>query len=316
VLAASRWAAVTQARDQIDVASLSLDEVRQQIRVAAAQAYLAVIAFRRQVEVNERSVENARARLDYAQKRFEGGAGSRLNQVRAAQLVSSEETRLEAIRFSLRSAQEALGVLIAADGPVDAGAEPAFDVPGVMDESAWMKARPDLITQAAVQRAAERVVKDSWKDWMPTAAASFDPSYVTPRGLFQPSGTWRLTLSASQPIFDGGQRKSALRLRQVSLDQAKLDLTSLEIQARSEVRIAQEAVRSRERTLVTAQRAADEAADVLRITTTAFEVGATTNLEVIDAQREARDAETALALAKDALNRAKLELLVALGIFK
>lgn len=316
VLAASRWAAVTQARDQIEVASVSVDEVRQQIVVAAAQAYLSVLAFKRQVDVNERALEGARAHLDYAQKRFEGGAGSRLNQLRAAQIVSSEETRLEAIRFSLRSAQEALGVLIAADGPVDTGAEPVFDAPGSMDESAWMKARPDLLTQAAVQRAAERVVKDSWRDWMPTVNASFDPAYITPRSLFQPSGTWRFTLVASQPLFDGGVRKSARRLREVSLTQTKLDLTLLEIQARSEVRIAQEAVRSRERTLATATRAAEEAAEVLRITTTAFEVGATTNLEVIDAQREARDADTAAALAKDALNRAKLELLVALGLFK
>ena len=54
---------------------------------------------------------------------------------------------------------------------------------------------------------------------------------------------------------------------------------------------------------------------MLRITTTAFEVGATTNIEVIDAQREARDAETAAALAEDAVRRARLDLLVALGRF-
>jgi outer membrane protein len=45
-------------------------------------------------------------------------------------------------------------------------------------------------------------------------------------------------------------------------------------------------------------------------------VGATTNLEVIDAQRVARDAETAAAIAEDALRRARLDLLIALGRFK
>jgi outer membrane protein TolC len=54
---------------------------------------------------------------------------------------------------------------------------------------------------------------------------------------------------------------------------------------------------------------------VLRITTSAFEVGATTNLEVIDAQRQARDADAAAALAQDAVQRARLSLLVALGQF-
>ena len=110
--------------------------------------------------------------------------------------MSTEEARLEAIQFALRTAQEALGVLVAADGPVDAGAEPVFDVTG--DDGRERVARrrgPDLITQAAVQRAAERVVKDSGSDWLPNVNASFDPTYVTPAGLFSPSETWRFTLS-------------------------------------------------------------------------------------------------------------------------
>jgi outer membrane protein TolC len=54
---------------------------------------------------------------------------------------------------------------------------------------------------------------------------------------------------------------------------------------------------------------------VLRITDIAFREGATTNIEVIDAQRRARDAATITALAEDALRRARLELLVATGRF-
>ena len=54
---------------------------------------------------------------------------------------------------------------------------------------------------------------------------------------------------------------------------------------------------------------------MLKITTAAFELGATTNIEVIDAQRIARDNEAAAALAEDAVRRAQLDLLVALGRF-
>jgi len=315
VLAASRWAAVNQARDQVAVATASVAEVRQQIAVAAAQAYLGVIAARRQVDVSERSLTSARAHLDYATKRLEGGAGSRLNQLRAAQVVSDNELRLEGARLGLRISQEALGVLVVASGPVDAGAEPALEVPDAIDESAWMAARPDLRTQSAVQRAAERVVRDSWRDWWPTASASFDPTYITPAGLFQPSRTWRFTVSVSQPIFEGGQRKSQRLLREITLDQSKISLSDLEIRARSEIRVAQESLRSRDRALASARLAAEQSAEILRITTSAFEVGATTNLEVIDAQRSARDAETAAAVAEDALRRARLDLLIALGRF-
>ena len=315
VLAATRWAAINQARDQIEVASRGVDEVRQQVAVAAGQTYLAVIASRRLVDVSERSLSNARAHLDYAQKRLEGGVGSRLNQLRASQLVASEEARLETTRLGLRRAQEALGVLLAEPGPVDAGGEPAFEIPTEIDESAWRAARPDLLTQTAIQRAAERVVRDTWREWLPTATASFDPQYITPSGLFQPSRTWRLAVTLTQPVFEGGQRRIARQLRELTLDQSRITMSQIEIAARSEVRIAQEAVRILERALTSARAAAQQADEVLKITTTAFEVGATTNLEVIDAQRSARDAETEAAQAEDAVRRARLDLLVAIGRF-
>jgi hypothetical protein len=51
---------IQQARDQIVVAEAATAEVRQQISVAAAQAVLAVIAARRQVDVTARALESAR----------------------------------------------------------------------------------------------------------------------------------------------------------------------------------------------------------------------------------------------------------------
>jgi outer membrane protein TolC len=314
-LAASRWAATNHARDQIEVATTSATEVRKQVGISAAQAYLAVIAAKRQVEVGERALETARAHLDYATKRFEGGIGSRLNQVRAAVVVTADDGRLEVNRLALRTAQEALGVILAADGPVDAGEAPVFEVPATIDEAQWMTNRPDVQTQLSIQRAAERVLADSSKDWWPMATASFDPVYIAPAGLFQPSNSWRLGVNVIQPIFDGGQRRAAKSLRDVSVQQSKLAMTDLQIRARSEVRLAQESLRSLQYIWQTARQAVEQSNEVLRITTSAFEVGATTNIEVIDAQRASRDAETAAALAEDAVRRAHLELLVAMGRF-
>ena len=315
ILAPAQWAAVGQARDDIDVALRSMTEVRQQVAVAAAQTYLAVIAARRQVEVSESALENAQAHLSYADRRLEGGAGSRLNQLRAAQAVSSDEALLEATRLALIRAQEALGVIVVEEGPVDAGAEPTLDVTGAGDESVWMNARPDVQVQQSVRRAAERTLNDSGKDWLPTGIVAFDPQYITPSGLFQPARTWRLTFSVTQPLFDGGARGALKSLRRVSFRQSKLSLSLVEIQARSEVRTAQAAVASLERVFASARLSADQATEVLGITTAAFEVGATTNIEVIDAQRSARDAETVAALAEDAVRRGRLDLLVALGRF-
>jgi outer membrane protein TolC len=311
----SRWAAIPQARDQLEVAQLSTATVRRDVAVATAQAYLAVIAARRQLDVDQRALDAASAHVDYAQKRVQGGSGSRLNELRAAGAASTAASRLEGSRLAVRRAQEALGVLIVANGPADAGAEPGFDIPATVTEDEWIKARPDVQAQRATQRAAERIVRDSWRDSAGTASVSFDPQYIAPKGLFQPNGTWRLGFSFSQPIFEGGLRKAVLRGRQLQVEQTKLALSGVEIRARSEIRVAQASLTSYQLALQSAQLAATQANDVLRITTSAFEVGATTNIEVIDAQRSARDAETLAVLQEDALRRAKLDLLVAIGRF-
>jgi HAE1 family hydrophobic/amphiphilic exporter-1 len=311
VLQASRWAAVGQAKDQIDVANASTAEVRRQIGVAAAQAYLAVIAQRRQVEVADRATGNANAHLDYATKRLQGGAGTRLNEVRAQQEVTTDIARLDAARLALRRAQEALGALLVVDGPVDAADDPALESPASSDISN----RTDVRLQQSLIKAADHVLTDSKRDWWPTGNISFDPSYVTPPGAFNPSKTWRLTFSLSQPIYEGGLRKAVVALRRVNLTAAQLSLAVIENQARADVRLAQVSLDGYLRIADSSRLAAEQAADVLKITNDAFSLGATTNLEVIDAQRQLRDAETAAVVADDNVRQARLLLLVALGRF-
>jgi outer membrane protein TolC len=315
ILAASRWAQRAQAEDQIRIAKLSVAEVRRQIAVAAAQAYLEVIAQRRQVEVNVLARENAVAHVDYARARLQGGAGSRLNELRAAQELAADEVLLERARFAVHRAQEALGVLVAADAPIDAAAEPAFEVPAAPSDASWMTQRTDIQLSTAQIGAAERVFNDSRLDWIPTASVSFAPALVAPAGLFQPSRTWRGFVSLSVPIFDAGERRIAKRRREIELQTARIQLTDVELRVRAELRTAQAAVAASDRALAHARVASQHASEVLKITDVAFREGATTNIELIDAQRQARDADTAVALAEDRVRQARLDLLVALGRF-
>jgi multidrug efflux system outer membrane protein len=316
-----RWAERAQARDQVLVAQRTSEDVKRAIGVAAAQAYLAVITEKRVLELNERSRDNARAHFEYAQQRYEGGLGSRLNALRAQQELSSDEARVEDARLAIRRAQEALGVLAATDGPVDAADEPAFDTPADLASGStpptpdFFASRTDVQLLNAQVAAAERVASDAWKEYLPSVTGLVEPQILAPTGLFAPSRSWSASLVFSVPLFDWGQRRGLSRERRALLEIARSARGALERQATSETRTAIEAVRSSERALVSAQAAADQAEEVVRITDVAFRTGATTNIEVIDAQRRARDAETQAAIAEDAVRRAKLDLLVALGRF-
>src|SRR5262245_45319585 len=79
LLAPVRWVERDHAADQVLVSQRTADDARTAIAVAAGEAYLAVIAQRRVLELNERARDNARAHFEYANQRYEGGIGSRLN---------------------------------------------------------------------------------------------------------------------------------------------------------------------------------------------------------------------------------------------
>lgn len=311
-----RWAERAQAADDVLVSIRTADDARRAVAVAAGEAYLQVIALRRQLQLNQFARDNANAHFEFANQRFLGGIGSRLNALRAQLEVAADDARVEAARLGIRRAQEALGVLIAADGPVDAAGEPTLDVPSPsVPDSQLVTDREDLQVILARQSAAQRRASDAWKDYLPSVTGLFTPTALAPTGLFANTRSWRAAVLFTVPVFEGGGRRGQARERQALVDIVSAERLDAERRAISEIRTAREAVASTERALKFAETAAQQANEVVQITDIAFREGATTNIEVIDAQRRARDAETAAAIAEDAVRRARFDLLVATGRF-
>jgi outer membrane protein TolC len=286
------------------------------VAFAAADAFLTIIVQRRVVEGNLRARDVAKAHFDLAAELERRGTGSRLNALRAQQQYSIDEGLVESAALALYRAQEALGVLIAADGAADAADEPTLAAPReeASDDVAILS-RTDLKLFASERQAAERIVRDSSKEWWPSIDAIFQPSTVYPPQFFLPQNSWRFLVQANVPIFDSGQRSATRAQRDAALEQARATLNGATTQASSQVRTARESVRSGERSLAHARAAAEQAQQVVSITNLSFRAGAATNIEVIDAERGARDADMSVAVAEDLLRRARLDLLNALGQF-
>jgi outer membrane protein TolC len=314
LLDAVRWANNNQAKDRVATARAAADETRQHVAVVAAQAYLAVIAAERQREITERNRDTAQALEDYAKARLDAGQGSRLNHVRAVQQRASADGLVQLAELAVGRAQEALGVALFAPGPVGALGEPQLPPARLPVDDTWLLARPDIQLFSAELQARDRIVADAWKSWLPTATASLTPRYVTPAGLFEVSRSWRAFFQLEIPIFDGtlGSEKA---FKIAEREAARFRLDGLRVEARSELRNAQEAVRRVEAIVTSTRQAAEAAAEALRITEIAYRAGATTNIEVVQAQQAARNGEIEAAVAEDRLRQARLDLLVALGQF-
>lgn len=336
--APARWARRAEAQDFKNIADLTAADVRRQTALATADAYLTVIARRRVIDANERARDTARAHFDLARELEQRGTGSRLNQLRAQQELSIDDSLVESARLALYRAQEALGVLLLADGPVDATEEPTFDLPpdssvvsgfpstslgrgpatpagAIPSPMLGTSSRTDLQLFAAQVAAAERVVSDSRKDAYPYLEGIFLPTSTYPGQFFAPNNSWRALLQMSVPLFDSGRRSGVRTEREAALNISKATLVAATTRATAEVRLGREAVQSAERGLASGRAAADQAHEVVNIVNVSFRAGGATNIEVIDAERRARDADTAVAVAEDAVRRARLELLTALGRF-
>jgi outer membrane protein len=317
LVAAQGWTAESQAKDNRHIAELSAADVRRQVAYATGAAFISVIAQRLQLRSNETAIVNAKDHASYAHTRLLGGIGRSIDDVRAQQDLATVLANRQAFLTGLARAREALGVLVGASEPLDAveaidfGTLPTLS--SALDEATR---RSDIAAQEARIGAAERVRKDVWAYYAPYLAAVAQPFAQYGEQLhLLPNYGWQVGLVLSLPIYDGGERTGLARQRDAELAETRFELDGELRQARSEVRVAFEAMLRADEALASAEEAATLARRAYELAVVAYKAGATTNIEVLDAARQARDADSAAAAASDVARRARLDLLVASGRF-
>jgi outer membrane protein TolC len=316
LFAPQAWANTWHARDNLHIAEVSAADVRRQVAAAAGRAYITVVAQTRLIAAAETARDNAKTHADYAHTRLVGGVGRSVDDVRAQQDLATVESQLQAAYLGLARAREALGVLVGADGPVDAAGDAALAAPpplaAALDDARARRA--DIRAQQQRVTAAQKQVDDTWVFYAPFLAAIGQP-FFQEGSVFQPRTGWQAQLVLTLPFYDGGARGGVSRERQALAAESRAVLDAALRQAESEVRLAFEAILRADQALATARDAAQLAKRAYDLANLAYQAGATTNLEVVDAARRERDADVAATQAEDVARQARLDLLVASGRF-
>ena len=316
ILVPRQWANASEAKDNLEAQRASTQEIRRQIALATGHAYLGVYAQKLVIEVDERAAETAKKHYDYAHKRFAGGVGTSLDEVRAAQEVASDTALVQQAYSSLASAEEALGTIVGVDGPLDTSEDPALgDTPTLAAGLDDASHRSDVIAAERHRRAAEHVKSHDYTDFLPFLSGVAEGFLQTPGTPTVPSSGYQLELILTLPLYDGGLRYGQAREREALAEEARVGQDAQLRQARSDVRAAFEALRRADDSLKSSRDAARLARQALDLANLAYTAGATSDLEVIDAERAARDAETQAELAADAARQARLNLLSATNHF-
>ncbi len=313
-----RWANWYRAAQSVDAVRATANDVKRQVAVGAARAWLAVLASKRLVSAATLARDSAKAHLDYARERFSGGVGNKLDEIRAAQELSVSTTQMETALSALIRTQEALGVLTGSDAPLDTAAEePDFTPPGGVEQALESAGSVRLDVKAAEVRkdSAAASTRVDWMDYLPLLNVVFQPTVQDPPTRTQPATGWQLGVVLQLPIYEGGLRYGQAKERRANARSTEAQFEGVLRQAKSEVRAAFNQVTHADSALKAAKDSAKQAGEALELATVAYRAGATTNLEVIDAERRARDAELVAVLAEDNARQARLDFLVASGAF-
>jgi outer membrane protein len=264
-------------------------------------------------------VARAEAQFAIARARVTSGAAVQTDSLQLALGLAQARVALLQQRAALRAAQLELGRRIGLDGPADAapvptdttGAPPLpFDLGEAVARAlaqgpAWRMAR-------ANEQAAQAQLWSSRGAFLPRASLTFTGGAFDT--TFYPKLVRRsqLSLTVSLPLWDNGQREIQLSEARVRRDVARAIRADLERGARHDVTAAVDAYETNRATFDLERDAVRVASENNRVQETRYRAGATTILDLLDAQNRlvAAEADLVQATYNTRLARAGLEVIL------
>jgi outer membrane protein TolC len=315
IFAPRAWHAIGTARRSVEVARLSSENVRRTILTAVANAIVGVVTAERVAEINRVGLKTALERLELTQRRARLGSGTRLDVVRAEQDVTSARAQIVTGDESLRLAREALGLSL---GSTDAyGVLPTISIDGIEQalhdacKPGTPETRPDVLSARAQVEVAERTVKEARLGFSPTAAVSSTFSYSSEQMQNTLHYAWSVQGVLTVPIWDGGSRYGEIRAAKATSESQRARLEGTRRQATLDAIQAQRSVDVADQARAQSTATRDLARESSRLTQAAYESGAATSFELVDAGRQLRQAELDLVLKEFSVVKARMAALLA-----
>jgi OMF family outer membrane factor len=279
--------AVAQARAGQKAAQAQSGNTEAAVILDAERVYLAVLLGRDVVRLNERALESYNHHLADARVAYREGVVANYDVIRAETAVAEQEKRLIEARNRLELAEAALRTALDLPDPAPIDIigrlfEPPAP-PALADaQAAAIKGHPGLAALRDKVEALEHAERMEKADYLPQIAAVTGKETVTSK-LAQTDPTWYAGVHATWSLFEGGARRARVAEKASEAAQARIELHHNEEQVRLAVRDALLNYDSQKSALESARKAAELAAESLRLATKRFAVNTGTSLEVLDA---------------------------------
>ena len=311
-------------RSQVDTAEFNLQAARsdtetalQTMVVNVQQAYYGLQQAQRLLLVSDEAMAQFQKHLDLAKGRFKVGVAPKID-------VTTAEVDLSNARLSLITAKNnlslarvtlnnAMGIITPDQYRVQ---EPApFEQYTILQDDALekaMRARPELISQRALEQAAEAAIRTAEKDYLPTVTGAAGYSYNGQE--FPLIWNWNVLGSLNIPIFSGFLTKQQVAEARANLLKTKANGDVLKQTVLAEVSQAFfDLEASKERLRFTAV-AVTQAKERMALVEGRYRAGLSTAVEVTDAEVALVNAQVNDVVAMSNYQAAKAQLERAMGM--
>jgi outer membrane protein TolC len=267
--------------------------------------YYAVIAASELDRVARERLRRAREQLAVARARVSSGAAVQTDSLNLRlELTRSEVAQLEQ-QSALRVARLELGRRIGAEGPVDAApldSGPAPELPITLADAITEAARQGPLYRqvAADERAASAVYRSRLGAYLPHATLSW--TGVGFDNKFMPTGAKfsQLSLAVTFPLWDNARRELQLSQARAGRDVARAIRRDMDRGVQPDVTAAYDNYVTSRASAELAREGLAIARESFRVQQTRYSAGATTILDLLDAQLNLSEAEAALVQAHQA----------------
>ncbi|MBX5013926.1 efflux transporter outer membrane subunit [Rhizobium lentis] len=311
----SALASLDSAHAAVDVAKLALIK-------DLVSSYIDARYYQQRVSISRANLKSRQETYDLTNFQLEAGAASRLDVSQAEALVQSTIAELPSLELNFRVSAHHIATLIALPSEMVVKQLQKNEGQPVYREKINAGIPADLIRNRPDIREAERNlaaatakigVAEARLYPAITLSGSITPSYINQRGRRGDISKWSFGPSLDLPILDGGRLRANVETSKSAAAAAYISWKSTVLTAVQEVQDALTAARRDVRTVNSRHRQVETTEETLKLSVDSYKDGASSLLDVLDAQRQVSSAQAGLATAIQKLAKDHVQLNVAIG---
>jgi outer membrane protein TolC len=305
------------AKENRHAADFNQQDVREQIVLAVAAAYLQVLTQEARVSAAQSEVKYAQAIYDQAVEQKNAGAKSSIEVNRSRVQLQARQQQLLAQLGAAEKQKMILARIIglSADREIQLAETFAPSVPAVPSlDSLYNRAmnRSDVKASEADLRSAENTRQAATAERLPSVR--LNGFYGEQGGDFHSgSTTYSGSVTLNLPIFNGGQIRSDVQQADAALQERRAALTAKQEDVRFEVRSAWIDLDTANKQLAVAESNRALAEETLKQSIDRFNVGAADSVEVVQSQDQLSAADQDYINSLYSLRLAQINLARAIG---